>query len=169
MRALSASAYWHRGRSALFEGRAEEALGYLLCLSEPEHEAAHPTFALLAAAGAVAVCLGVSGLYGVVAYAVSQRRREIGIRLAVGAEPGDVRRLFLRWGLVVSASGMAAGLAAALGLTRLLRSLLFGVDPLDPMTFVVTSCVVALTAATAVYASTRRTSAVDPAQTLRET
>ena len=80
--------------------------------------------------------LGVVGIYGVISYAVSQRTREIGIRLALGAQRGELKRMFVRHGLMLAASGMAIGLGAAVGLTRLMSSLLFGVSPLDATTYV---------------------------------
>ena len=110
---------------------------------------------MLAIAGTMALLLGVSGLYGVIAYAVSQRRREIGVRLALGARPSEVRWLFLRRGLIVSATGLVIGLAGALGATRLLRSLLAGTSPLDPLTFTAMSAVLAAAALVASYLPAR--------------
>ena len=85
--------------------------------------------------GRMALVLGIIGIYGVLSYAVSQRRREIGIRLALGAQPGELKRMFVRHGLVLAGIGVAIGLAAAAGLTRLMSSLLFGIRPLDPLTY----------------------------------
>ena len=87
------------------------------------------TLVMLAIAGAMALLLGVSGLYGVISYAVSQRRREIGIRLALGAEAPELRGLFVRRGLILAGIGMAIGLGGAVGFTRLMQSLLFGISP----------------------------------------
>ena len=86
------------------------------------------TLKLLAITGGVALLLGLIGIYGVVSYAISQRRREIGIRLALGAAHGEVRRMFVRLALVLVAIGVAIGLAASAGLTRLMQSQLFGVS-----------------------------------------
>ncbi len=122
---------------------------------------------MLAIAGAMALLLGVVGLYGVLSYAVSQRRREIGIRLALGAQPWEIRGLFVRRGLVVVGLGLAIGLAGAAGFTRLMQSLLFGISPLDPITFTAMPLVLAATAVLASYLSTRRAVAVDPVETLR--
>ena len=91
------------------------------------------TLVMLGIAGAMALVLGIIGIYGVISYAVSQRRREIGIRLALGAQPGDVRRIFVNYGLALAGIGVAVGLAAAAGLMRLMKSLLFGISPLDPL------------------------------------
>ena len=125
------------------------------------------TLVMLAIAGGMALLLGVSGLYGVIAYAVSQRRREIGIRMALGAQARDIRGLFLRRGLVLISVGVALGLAGAGGATRLMRSLLFGVGPLDPITFAAVPVVLAAAAALASYLPARRAVAVDPVETLR--
>ena len=83
------------------------------------------TLVMLGIAGAMALVLGIIGIYGVISYAVSQRRREIGIRLALGAQPGELRRMFVRHGLVLAGIGVAIGLVAATGLMRLMKSLLF--------------------------------------------
>ncbi len=125
------------------------------------------TSVMLAIAGAMALMLCVSGLYGVIAYAVSQRRREIGIRMALGAEPRDIRGLFLRRGLILAGVGMAIGLVGAVGLSRFMESLLFGVTPLDPIAFTAMPLVLASAAMLASYLPARRAIAVDPAATLR--
>jgi predicted permease len=125
------------------------------------------TLAMLAIAGAMALLLGVSGLYGVIAYAVSQRRREIGIRLALGAQPREIRGLFVRRGLVLVAAGVAIGLAGALGFTRLMASLLFGISPFDPVAFIAMPLVLVAAAVLASYLPARRAVAVDPVETLR--
>ena len=125
------------------------------------------TLVMLAIAAAMALLLGVSGLYGVIAYAVSQRRREIGIRMALGAQAAAIRKLFVRRGVIVGGIGLAIGLGGALGVTRLMESLLFGVTPLDPVTFVAMPIVLAAVAVLASYLPARRAAAVDPVETLR--
>jgi ABC-type antimicrobial peptide transport system permease subunit len=125
------------------------------------------TLVMLAIAAAMALLLGVSGLYGVVAYAVSQRRREIGIRLALGAQIGEIRRLFVVRGLLIVGVGVAIGLGAAAGFTRVMQSLLFGVSPLDPITFTAMPVVLAASAVAASYLPARRAAAVDPVEALR--
>jgi predicted permease len=125
------------------------------------------TLVMLGIASAMALLLGLSGLYGVIAYAVSERRREIGIRLALGAQAREIRALFVRRGLMPGAAGLALGLVGALGLTRLMESLLFGVSPLDPVTFVAVPAALAAAAALASYLPARRATAVDPVETLR--
>lgn len=129
---------------------------------------ARTSFALvmLAIAATMALGLGVIGIYGVLSYVVSHRSREIGIRLALGAEPGALKRMFVRHGLVLAGIGAAAGLAAAVGLSQLMASLLFGVDPLDPTTYAAVVAVLLTAAALASYVPARRAAAVDPVQTL---
>ena len=125
------------------------------------------TLVMLAIAGIMALTLGVSGLYGVIAYAVSQRRREIGIRLALGAQPHQIRGLFVRRGLLIVGAGVFIGLAAAASFTQVMQSLLFGISPLDPLTFIAMPLMLATAAAAATYLPARRALAVDPAETLR--
>jgi predicted permease len=125
------------------------------------------TLTLLAIAGGMALLLGVVGIYGVISYSASQRNREIGIRLALGATIGEVIRLFVRHGLAVSAVGAACGLAAALVLTRLMKSLLFEVSPADPLTYGAAAVGLILAAALASYLPARRATQVDPVEALR--
>jgi ABC-type antimicrobial peptide transport system permease subunit len=130
---------------------------------------ARTSFALvmLAIAGGMALLLGIIGIYGVVAYTVAQRRREIGIRLALGAEPATVKVMFLRQGLILSAIGCGLGLAGSAAVSSLMKSLLFGVAPLDPVTYAVMPVVLLMAALAACYFPARRAAAVDPADTLR--
>jgi putative ABC transport system permease protein len=125
------------------------------------------TLVMLAIAGTMALLLGVSGIYGVISYAVSLRRREIGIRLALGAQPTDIRGLFLRRGVALAAIGLVVGLGSAAVVTRLMQSLLFGTSPLDPIAFTAMPVVLAATAVLASYLPARRAVAVDPVDTLR--
>lgn len=125
------------------------------------------TLQLLAITGTMALTLGLVGIYGIVSYAVSQRRREIGIRVALGAGYGEVRRMFVRHTLVLVAIGIAIGLGAALGLTRLMESQLFGVSPLDPLTHLSVAVLLLAAAGLASYLSARRTSALDPVEVLK--
>ncbi|HEV2299207.1 MAG TPA: ABC transporter permease [Candidatus Acidoferrales bacterium] len=122
---------------------------------------------LLAAFAAVAVLLASIGIYGVITYLTQQRTHEIGIRLALGAQPRDVLRLVLGEGLTVALVGILVGLAAALGLTRLMSSLLFGVSASDPVTFLITTVVLLLVALIACYMPARRAMRVDPMIALR--
>jgi predicted permease len=125
------------------------------------------TLVMLGIAGAMALVLGVIGIYGVISYGVSQRRREIGIRLALGAQQSELRRMFVRSGLALAGIGVAIGMAAAVGLMRLMKSLLFGISPLDPVTYVAVPLVLAAAAVLASYLPARRAAAVDPVEALR--
>jgi predicted permease len=130
---------------------------------------ARASFALvmLGIAGAMALILGAVGLYGVIAYSVSQRTREIGIRVALGAERRHVLGLVLNEGMLVILAGLAIGLAASLILTRFLASLLFGVSPTDPLTFASVALLLAGVALVACYVPARRAMRVDPILALR--
>jgi predicted permease len=125
------------------------------------------TLVMLAIAGAMALLLGVAGIYGVISYSVSQRTREIGIRMALGAQAREVAGMFVRYGFRLSALGVAGGLAASVVTTRLMTSLLFEISPLDPITFVVVSAGLVAAAALASYAPARRATAVNPVESLR--
>ena len=122
---------------------------------------------LLAIAGGMALVLGIVGIYGVVAYVVAQRTREIGIRSALGAEPKQLARMFLLQGLALSTIGAVAGLAAAMVLARLMQSLLFGIGPLDPLAYVAALVAVIAAATLASYVPARRAAKIDPMNTLR--
>ncbi len=125
------------------------------------------TVVMLAIAALTALLLGAVGTYGVTSYVAAQRRREIGVRMALGAARQDVARLVLRHGLSLAAAGVVVGLAAAAGFTRLLARLLFGVSPLDPMTYLAVAAGVVMVATAASYAPARRAAATDPVETLR--
>ena len=129
---------------------------------------ARTSFALvmLGIAAAMALVLGVVGIYGVIAYVVAQRSREIGIRLALGAAPAQLKQMFVRQGLALTAVGAAVGLVAAVALTQWMSSLLFGVGRLDLPTYAAVVGVLATAAATASYVPARRAAAVDPVETL---
>jgi putative ABC transport system permease protein len=122
---------------------------------------------LLTLFAAAALALAGVGLYGVVAFSVSQRRGELGLRLALGADPSDVLRLAMKEGMMPVAAGLGAGLAGAALVARVMQSLLFGVDPLDPATFGGVAVTLALVALVACYLPARRAMRVDPAETLR--
>ena len=125
------------------------------------------TLVMLEIAGSMALLLGIIGIYGVISYAVSQRRREMGIRLALGAEAGELRDMFVRNALVLAGIGVTIGMTASAVLTRLMKSLLFGISPLDPLTYAVAPVVLLAAAALASYLPARRAAAVDPVETLR--
>ena len=120
-----------------------------------------------AIAGAMSLLLGIIGIYGVISYAVSQRTREIGIRLALGAQRSELRWMFVRSALVLTGVGVAIGLAAAAGLTQAMKSLLYGVSPTDPVTYASIAILLAVCAAVASYLPARRAAAVNPVEALR--
>jgi ABC-type antimicrobial peptide transport system permease subunit len=122
---------------------------------------------MLAIAGSMALALGVIGIYGVIAYVVSQRTREIGIRSALGAEPRDLVRAFVLHGLALSGVGAVVGLVAAGGLARSMSTLLFGVEPIDPAAYAAALAVIIAAAALASYVPARRAAAIDPIETLK--
>ena len=125
------------------------------------------TLVMLAIAGSMAFALGILGIYGVISYAVSQRTREIGIRMALGAKKSELSWMFVRSALVLTGVGTAVGLGAAAGLMRLMSSLLFGVSSLDPVTFTAVPVALVAAAALASYLPARRAAGVDPVQALR--
>jgi predicted permease len=125
------------------------------------------TLIMLAVAGGMALLLGVVGIYGVIACSVSQRVREIGIRMALGAQQQSVTGIFIRHGLILTGIGIAFGLVAALIVMRLMSSLLFHVNPIDPITYVAVTLGLLLTAFIASYLPSRRAATVDPVEALR--
>ncbi len=125
------------------------------------------TLVMLAIAGGMALLLGVVGLYGVISYSISQRVREIGIRMALGAQRQTVRRMFLRQGLWLVAIGITGGLAAAIPLARFLSTLLYGVSPIDPATYAAVSLMLIAAALLATYLPTRRATRIEPVEALR--
>jgi predicted permease len=125
------------------------------------------TMIVLAVAGAVTLLLGVVGIYGVIAYVVVQRRREVGIRMALGAGAADVRRLFLTRGLAIVAAGLAAGTAIAAVAAQALETLLFEVSPLDPVAYVAALASLGAVAAIAIWVPTRAATRVAPGVVLR--
>jgi ABC-type antimicrobial peptide transport system permease subunit len=125
------------------------------------------TLVLLAITAAMALALGLIGIYGVLSYVLAQRTREIGIRIALGAQQAQVKRLMLGHVLAVVGIGVALGLGGAALLTRLMESLLFGVTALDPATYVAVAAVLTATGVLAGYLPARRATRVDPMLALR--
>jgi predicted permease len=122
---------------------------------------------LLGLMSGLALLLAAIGLYGVIAYAVSQRTQEMGIRLALGARPGALRRMVVAQGIRLVAAGLVVGLAAAFGVAPLMRSVLPGISPIDPVTFLAVPIVLIAVAVAAAWLPARRASGVDPVVALR--
>jgi putative ABC transport system permease protein len=125
------------------------------------------TLVLLSITGAMALVLGLVGIYGVISYMFTQRTREIGVRMALGARNAALKRMLLSQVLLVVVVGVALGLAGAALLTRLMESLLFGVGALDVTTYVTVSAILVITAALAAYLPARRVTRIEPMQALR--
>ena len=125
------------------------------------------TLAMLSLASGMALALGLVGIYGVMSYSVSQRTREIGIRIALGAQAQEVRRMFLGHGLMLAGIGVAFGIAAALGATRLMKSLLFEISPADPATYAAVAATLVVAALLASYLPARRATRIAPLDALR--
>jgi predicted permease len=125
------------------------------------------TLVMLAIAGSMALALGIIGIYGVISYTVSQRTREIGIRLALGAQKSELKWMFVRAALLLTAAGIAIGVGTAAVMMQLMKSLLFGISPLDPFTYTTVPVILAISAALASYLPARRAAAVDPVEALR--
>jgi predicted permease len=142
-------------------------IGRLAALVDASLAGRRFTMQVLLAFAAIAVALSVIGVYGVLAYLVGQRRREIGVRLALGASPSDVVWLFVREGVALTMVGLVAGLAGALAAGRWISALLFGVTPADPATLAIVVCALGGAAACATYLPARRAAGVDPSDALR--
>jgi predicted permease len=125
------------------------------------------TLAILSIAGVMALLLGIVGIFGVVSYGISQRTREIGIRMALGAQRQAITAMFVRQGFALTAIGIAFGLAAAAATMRFMSSLLFHVSPMDPVTYLSVTCVIVVVAWFACYLPSRRAASVEPVNALR--
>jgi ABC-type antimicrobial peptide transport system permease subunit len=130
---------------------------------------ARTSFALvmLVIAGAMALLLGLTGIYGVISYSVAQRTREIGIRVALGAQARSVRRMFVTHGLLLAIIGVVIGVTAAASMMRLMSTMLFNVSPGDPLTYGLVSLVLVAAAVLASYIPAARATSVDPMHVLR--
>ncbi len=125
------------------------------------------TMVLLSISATLALALGIVGLYGVISYSVSNRTRELGLRMAMGAQRGDVTKMVLGQGFTLAVVGVAVGLAGAAGLTRLMAALLFGVSPVDPTTYGVVAITLTAVALLASFIPARRAASVHPSIALR--
>lgn len=134
-----------------------------------DHSLARTSFTLtmLGIAAGMALVLGIIGIYGVISYAVSRRRREIGIRLALGAQQRELKAMFVRSVLTLVCIGLGTGLIASVAVARLMKSLLFGITPLDPLTYVAVPVILAIAAILASYLPARRAGMVDPIEALK--
>jgi predicted permease len=169
-RRLGTPSFFEEVRSAVWSVNPNLPLANVRTLEEIlERSMARTSFALvmLGIASGVALLLGAVGIYGVLSYSVSQRTREIGVRMALGAARRDVNRLVLEESAPLVLAGLAAGILAALGLTRLMAALLFGVSPIDPVTFVAVASALAAIALVASYLPARRAAGLDPTEALR--
>ena len=167
---IGTEAFLTQIRQAVWSVNGSLPLALVRTLQEVyERSLARTTFALvmLAIAGAMALLLGVIGIYGVIAYSVSQRTREIGIRMALGVEQRDLRRMFLRHGFVLSGIGVVVGIGVAAAMMRLMRSMLFEVSPLDVTTYAGVSVVLLAAAMLASYVPARRAASLNPVDALR--
>ena len=167
---VGGAGFLHELQQAVSSVNPSLPLATVRTLDEIEADSmAQTSFAMvmLATAASVALLLGMVGIYGVIRYSAAQRTCEIGIRMALGAQTGDVRRLFLRHGLVLTLGGITVGIGAAMFLTRVMSALLFGVTPTDPVTYVAASAGVAAVALLATYLPARRASGIDPIVALR--
>jgi predicted permease len=122
---------------------------------------------MLAIAGAVSLLLSIVGIYGVIAYIAAQRTREVGIRMALGAQAGDVVRVFAGHGFLLAAVGVVVGTAAAAALSRLMASMLFGVSAIDPATYLAAAVTMSAVAVLAAYLPSRHAARLDPMAALR--
>jgi len=146
--------------------KAISIVSLLLIVASSSMALARLAMRLLAGFAIVALLLAAIGIYGVMAYSVRRRTREIGTRVALGADRGDVIRLVMREGGVITGAGVLIGLIAGLIAARSLSAVLYGVPPTDPLSLATAAIVLAITATAACYVPARRASRIDPARTL---
>ncbi|HKC25118.1 MAG TPA: FtsX-like permease family protein, partial [Thermoanaerobaculia bacterium] len=159
-------------REAVWAIDPEQPVDAIRTIDEARSETLAPrrlTVLLLGLFAAVALLITATGIGGVVAYSVTERTQEIGIRMALGAERGDVLAMVLKPSLSLVALGLTLGVAGALALTRFLSALLFGIGPTDPMTFVSVALVLSAVALTASFVPARRATSIEPLLALRTT
>jgi predicted permease len=157
-------------RDVVWSSYPTRPLGAMVTMEELQRDSmARTSFTLvmLGIAAAVALLLGAIGIYGVISYAVGQRTQELGLRIAMGAEVGSVVGMVLRQGLVLALTGVAVGIVAAIGATRLMSAILHGVSPTDPVTYIFVAVALVGVTLLASYAPARRAAGVDPMVALR--
>jgi predicted permease len=162
--------FWNRAGQTIWSVNPSTPLAAIRTMRDIyDRSMARTSFALviLGIASVMALLLGLVGIYGVIAYTVTQRRREIGIRLALGAAPRALQGMFVRHGLLLASVGVTIGLGAAAGTARLMSTLLFGISPLDPLTYAAVAAILVAAASLASYLPARRAAAVDPAEALK--
>ncbi len=162
--------FFSQVRAAIWEVNPNLPLAGVRGLDELlDRSMARTSFSLimLGIAAGVALILGTIGIYGVISYIVSQRTRELGVRLALGANAADVRKMVLKQGLILCLFGVLFGLGAAIGLTRMMEALLYGVNPVDPVTFGAVSVSLTLVALVASYVPAARAAGIDPVEAIR--
>jgi ABC-type antimicrobial peptide transport system permease subunit len=125
------------------------------------------TLVMLGIAGSMALALGVIGIYGVISYAISQRTREIGIRMALGAQKGGVKWMFVRSALTLTGVGIGIGLATAAAFVQFMKTLLFGIHPIDPVAFIAVPVVLVMAAIVASYLPAARAAAINAVDALK--
>ncbi|UWZ84978.1 ABC transporter permease [Occallatibacter riparius] len=163
-------AFLHEIEQAVWQVNANNPLANPMTMDEMYRKSMARTsftLVLLSAAGTMALLLGVIGIYGVISYTVAQRSREVGIRMALGAQRSGLVGLFVRQGIMLTLIGAATGLVVAFGVMRLLSSILFNVSPFDPLTYAAITVVLLLTASVACYLPSRRAASVNPVDALR--
>jgi predicted permease len=162
--------FFHEIEQAVWQVNANNPLAMPMTMDEMYRKSMARTsftLVLLSAAGAMALLLGIVGIYGVISYTVSQRSREIGIRMALGAQRSQLTGVFLRQGFVLSILGAGVGLVVAFAAMRLLSSILFNVSPFDPLTYAAITGILLITSAIACYLPSRRAATVNPVDALR--
>ncbi len=164
------ASFVHQVQHAVWSVEAELPVASIRTMQEIyDQSLARPSFTLvmLGIAGAIALVLGVVGVYGVIAYAVSQRRREIGIRMALGAQTGELKIMFVWSALKVASVGALIGLVIAVGLTRFMKSVIFEISPLDPLTFIAVPLLLAMAVLLASFLPARRAASLNPVEVLK--
>jgi putative ABC transport system permease protein len=157
-------------RDAVWSVDRDQPITHLMPMSQLARESLtfrRAGMTLAGAFGLLALLLAAIGIFGVLSYSVARRTREIGVRVALGATRGDISRLVIREGLAMAAIGVAIGLATALALSRFLRSVLYGVRPSDPMTYLAATATLIAVAFLATWVPARRAASVDPITALR--